>query len=162
MKKEEKILLHWSGEADESVSREVEALLDQDPKAREYFDELGSWAIYSKASDVPAKREGLLDEVLAENAKPIPFPIKKFIGAAAATVLVGIGLALLMKETPLENETQLADQTIEASTPVYYSAPVERMELWERLLADSGSFRTNERSAVDHEGERARLERLRM
>ena len=39
-KTENDLLLHWSGEADSKLSAEIEALLEKDPAAQRYLDEL--------------------------------------------------------------------------------------------------------------------------
>ena len=56
MDQTEKILIYWSGEADEALSLEVEALLDSDESARDYLAELNEFSATLRDSEPPAQR----------------------------------------------------------------------------------------------------------
>lgn len=139
MKDSEKIILYWSGEADDALAREVEALLDSDESARRYLHELNGFGAVMRDTDVPAPRAGLLEEVLEEQAqisRVIEFP-KRMLWAAAAIALLAVVLPTLYQPSR------------EASLPVVVQAPatdpaapeVKTPTLSERILARNTSFR---------------------
>lgn len=143
MKDSEKIILYWSGEADDALAREVEALLDSDESARRYLHELNGFGAVMRDTDVPAPRAGLLEEVLEEvleeqarSSRVIEFP-KRMLWAAAAIALLAVVLSTLYQPSR------------EASLPVVVQAPatdpaapeVITPTLSERILAGNTSFR---------------------
>ena len=67
------ILLYWSGEADAAQEAKVQVLLESDPEARVYFEELGVFdALRDRLASLPAMTpsrsfaEGAVSEILAE------------------------------------------------------------------------------------------------
>lgn len=155
MNDSEKILLYWSGEADEALAREVEALLDSDESARRYLQELNGFEAVMTDPDVPSPRAGLLDEVLEEQSAPrrvIHFP-KPFLAAAAALALAAVALSLLFR--PDRNVV----------TPIVIKPPAAASELGkpklsERLLSRSGAFADSHRRLGQSYRQRSRWAKL--
>lgn len=99
MNQTDKILIYWSGEADEALSLEVEALLDSDETARAYLAELNDFAATLRDAEPPAPRAGLLDEVFEEpkvGARVITFP-KQALMAVATLALMAVALSLVLR-----------------------------------------------------------------
>jgi anti-sigma factor RsiW len=74
-KTRDEILLYWSGEADAAQEAKVQVLLESDPEARDYFEELGVFdALRDRLASLPAMTpslsfaEGAVSEILAERS----------------------------------------------------------------------------------------------
>ena len=87
-KTEDDLLLHWSGEADSKLSAEIEALLEKDPAAQRYLDELDQLNVLrDELADLPvmnSSRSFALEAVTARKVTRFPLP---WIAAAAAACL---------------------------------------------------------------------------
>jgi anti-sigma factor RsiW len=93
-KTEDDLLLHWSGEADSKLSAEIEALLEKDPAAQRYLDELDQLNVLrDELADLPvmnSSRSFALEAVTARKVTRFPLPwIAAAAAAAAAVIAVG-------------------------------------------------------------------------
>lgn len=93
-KTEDDLLLHWSGEADPKLSAEIEALLEKDPAAQRYLDELDQLNVLrDELADLPvmnSSRSFALEAVTARKVTRFPLPwIAAAAAAAAAVIAVG-------------------------------------------------------------------------
>jgi hypothetical protein len=152
MNREEKILWYWSGEADDGLSIEIEGLLESDSKAREFFDELGELAIALTDGEIPARREGLLDEVFESRPNVLPFSTATMLALVATLVVAGFATFLM---GPGSGGPELAKEKPSHAT----SAPV--VPLSERILSDSGSFRSRQGGLEENNRQRRRWKKIR-
>jgi hypothetical protein len=172
------ILLYWSGEADETTIRRVRERLERDPGARSYLNELQEIDIEFKSGKitgdcgVPARRKGLLDEVLNEAVQEQQ-PTKYFeqpkswwsslaitSTVAAALMVLAAGHYLFMhvnNPTQEISNSQLSSNQEEADEFPH----VDRMTLSKRLLEPSVSFRRNGDGLVLMRSHRARQHKIR-
>lgn len=160
MKVEEKILLYWSGEADEALAREVEELLEAEPEARRYFDELSELTAHLQ-EEAPARREGLLDEVLVEagEEKVISLPSRGkqgwWLGIAAA-LAAAVGLVVMTRTQP--ETLVVVDKKVEKNLP---EKKESKPRLSERLLKDSRSFRERGSGLAETRRDLSRWQKMR-
>jgi anti-sigma factor RsiW len=102
MKREERdnLLLHWSGELDESQKARVEALLAADAEAREYAEELDGLQRDLRACPVPSPAGGGVRRALERHRSVRAAQMKSRqlprFAAVAAMFLLGFGLASLV------------------------------------------------------------------
>ncbi|MEM9080167.1 MAG: hypothetical protein AAGC74_05680 [Verrucomicrobiota bacterium] len=164
MNQEEKILLYWSGEADESVSREVEALLEKDEKVREYFEELGELAVSLRDEEVPERSEGLLDKVFEVEDRVVAFPLRLVWGAVAAALLVAAGLFVMKGDRQVANPPLVVEgPAVEVLNGVEEVGEkvARKPRLSERMLTDSSGFRSRRAGLVERRKDRERWEKMR-
>ncbi len=141
MKSEEKILLYWSGEADDDLSREVEFLLETETWARDYLKELGELALGLDQVREPVRREGLLEEVLKGQRKEVILFPKRLIlgGGLAAAVAIGVGWMVMNSENP-NREEGLAENEVDREDVIPQQRKVRGISLSERILSSSEKF----------------------
>ena len=151
----EKILIYWSGEADEALSREVEALLDSDESARAYLAEMNDFSATLRESEPPAQRPGLIDEVLESHdreRKIIVFP-KPALLAVASLALMAAVLSLVLRPS--------ADLVMPIMVnPVITTPEPEETKLSERLLSSTDSFQRGSERLRKSFRQRSRWEKL--
>ena len=91
-KTEDDLLLYWSGEADSKLSAEIEALLEKDPAAQRYLEELDQLNVLrGELADLPAMNpsrsfalEAVTERLVKKKIPRFPLP---WIAAAAAVIL---------------------------------------------------------------------------
>jgi anti-sigma factor RsiW len=133
------LLLYWSGEADESQSLEVEALLETDAEARLYLDELGELdALGGGLAELPASTpsrafaaEAVAGHLAETKATRISF-VQIGAVAAAMFVLVAIGLKLLPSSDA--SRDKLANEELPTADAPVAGSSMPRPKLSERLF----------------------------
>ncbi|MEM9236704.1 MAG: hypothetical protein AAGB14_07990 [Verrucomicrobiota bacterium] len=150
----EKILLYWSGEADDALAREVEELLERDPAARQQLDELSELQISLECEYAGPPREGLLDEVLAEAPPRRRLPFIP-LAAAAAVVLGGLGILMSLNRDAGSSSPEVVD------TPPPPTQNTTATPLSKRLLTKTPTFRRSGSGLEDSLESRSRWSRLR-
>ncbi|MEM9282365.1 MAG: hypothetical protein AAGA96_11090 [Verrucomicrobiota bacterium] len=156
MNTEDKLILYWSGEADEALAEEVEEILEKDEGARAYLETLGDFALALKDEKIPGPREGLLEEVLNEATanKVINFPQGVWWGAVAAVFIVAAAL-IFVKEDNKESPPTVAE--LKEEPRIAPRIP----KLSERLMTETSSFREGKGMVSQVRRERERWETLR-
>ena len=134
-KTEDDLLLYWSGEADSKLSAEIEALLEKDPAAQRYLEELDQLNVLcGELADLPAmnpSRSFALEAVTERLVKKkIPrFPLPWIAAAAAVIAVIAVGTKSWFHEgtSPAEEVVVKEEETS--------SEPATRAKLSERLFS---------------------------
>ncbi len=132
-KTENDLLLHWSGEADSKLSAEIEALLEKDPAAQRYLDELDQLNVLrDELAGLPAmnpSRSFALEAVTERLVeKKIPrFPLPWIAAAVIAVIAVGTKLWLHEGTSQAEEVVVKEEETS--------SEPATRAKLSKRLFS---------------------------
>jgi len=129
-KTEDDLLLHWSGEADPKLSAEIEALLEKDPAAQRYLDELDQLNVLrDELADLPvmnSSRSFALEAVTARKVTRFPLP---WIAAAAAAAVIAVGTKSWLHEGTSQVEEVVVKEK-ESS-----NEPATRAKLSKRLFS---------------------------
>ena len=129
-KTEDDLLLHWSGEADSKLSAEIEALLEKDPAAQRYLDELDQLNVLrDELADLPvmnSSRSFALEAVTARKVTRFPLP---WIAAAAAAAVIAVGTKSWLHEGTSQVEEVVVKEK-ESS-----NEPATRAKLSKRLFS---------------------------
>lgn len=170
MTQEEKILLYWSGEADENLTLEIEALLRSDSEAKEYFHELGELQNDLRVSQIPERSSGLFDRVLAQEAV-VALPQKKvnlakWMSLAAAASLALLAVIILNRSEQNGSDSEIVD-TPQKKTLIIKKDPApvvikKKTPLSQRMLSRSSIFRKPGKGLDEHRKERKRWEKIRI
>lgn len=130
-KTEDDLLLHWSGEADPKLSAEIEALLEKDPAAQRYLDELDQLNVLrDELADLPvmnSSRSFALEAVTARKVTRFPLP---WIAAAAAVIAV---IAVGTKSWLHEGTSQVEEVVVKEKESS--NEPATRAKLSKRLFS---------------------------
>lgn len=130
-KTEDDLLLHWSGEADSKLSAEIEALLEKDPAAQRYLDELDQLNVLrDELADLPvmnSSRSFALEAVTARKVTRFPLP---WIAAAAAVIAV---IAVGTKSWLHEGTSQVEEVVVKEKESS--NEPATRAKLSKRLFS---------------------------
>jgi len=129
-KTEDDLLLHWSGEADSKLSAEIEALLEKDPAAQRYLDEMDQLNVLrDELADLPvmnSSRSFALEAVTARKVTRFPLP---WIAAAAAAAVIAVGTKSWLHEGTSQVEEVVVKEK-ESS-----NEPATRAKLSKRLFS---------------------------
>jgi anti-sigma factor RsiW len=132
-KTEDDLLLHWSGEADPKLSAEIEALLEKDPAAQRYLDELDQLNVLrDELADLPVmnpSRSFALEAVTARKVTRFPLP---WIAAAAAAAVIAV-IAVGTKSWLHEGTSQVEEVVVKEKESS--NEPATRAKLSKRLFS---------------------------
>ena len=132
-KTEDDLLLHWSGEADPKLSAEIEALLEKDPAAQRYLDELDQLNVLrDELADLPvmnSSRSFALEAVTARKVTRFPLP---WIAAAAAAAVIAV-IAVGTKSWLHEGTSQVEEVVVKEKESS--NEPATRAKLSKRLFS---------------------------
>jgi len=132
-KTEDDLLLHWSGEADSKLSAEIEALLEKDPAAQRYLDELDQLNVLrDELADLPvmnSSRSFALEAVTARKVTRFPLP---WIAAAAAAAVIAV-IAVGTKSWLHEGTSQVEEVVVKEKESS--NEPATRAKLSKRLFS---------------------------
>lgn len=130
-KTENDLLLYWSGEADSKLSAEIEALLEKDPAAQRFLDELDQLNVLrDELADLPAmnpSRSFALEAVTER--KVIRLPLAWIAAAAAVIAVIAVGTQSWFHEGTSQAEDVVVKEE-ETS-----SEPATRKKLSKRLFS---------------------------
>ena len=126
-------MLHWSGEADPKLSAEIEALLEKDPAAQRYLDELDQLNVLrDELADLPVmnpSRSFALEAVTARKVTRFPLP---WIAAAAAAAVIAV-IAVGTKSWLHEGTSQVEEVVVKEKESS--NEPATRAKLSKRLFS---------------------------
>ena len=132
-KTEDDLLLHWSGEADSKLSAEIEALLEKDPAAQRYLDELDQLNVLrDELADLPvmnSSRSFALEAVTARKVTRFSLP---WIAAAAAAAVIAV-IAVGTKSWLHEGTSQVEEVVVKEKESS--NEPATRAKLSKRLFS---------------------------
>ena len=132
-KTEDDLLLHWSGEADPKLSAEIEALLEKDPAAQRYLDELDQLNVLrDELADLPVmnpSRSFALEAVTARKVTRFHLP---WIAAAAAAAVIAV-IAVGTKSWLHEGTSQVEEVVVKEKESS--NEPATRAKLSKRLFS---------------------------
>ena len=132
-KTEDDLLLHWSGEADPKLSAEIEALLEKDPAAQRYLDELDQLNVLrDELADLPvmnSSRSFALEAVTARKVTRFSLP---WIAAAAAAAVIAV-IAVGTKSWLHEGTSQVEEVVVKEKESS--NEPATRAKLSKRLFS---------------------------
>jgi anti-sigma factor RsiW len=135
-KTEDDLLLHWSGEADPKLSAEIEALLEKDPAAQRYLDELDQLNVLrDELADLPVmnpSRSFALEAVTAR--KVTRFPLPWIAAAAAAAVIAVIAVIAVGTKSWLHEGTSQVEEVV-VKEKESSNEPATRAKLSKRLFS---------------------------
>ena len=138
-KTEDDLLLHWSGEADSKLSAEIEALLEKDPAAQRYLDELDQLNVLrDELADLPvmnSSRSFALEAVTERlvERKVTRFPLPWIAAAAAAAAAVIAVIAVGSKSWLHEGTSQVEEVVVKEKESS--NEPATRAKLSKRLFS---------------------------
>lgn len=134
-KTEDDLLLHWSGEADSKLSAEIEALLEKDPAAQRYLDELDQLNVLrDELADLPvmnSSRSFALEAVTARKVTRFPLP---WIAAAAAAAAAVIAVIAVGSKSWLHEGTSQVEEVV-VKEKESSNEPATRAKLSKRLFS---------------------------
>ena len=134
-KTEDDLLLHWSGEADSKLSAEIEALLEKDPAAQRYLDELDQLNVLrDELADLPvmnSSRSFALEAVTARKVTRFPLP---WIAAAAAAAAAVIAVIAVGTKSWLHEGTSQVEEVV-VKEKESSNEPATRAKLSKRLFS---------------------------
>ena len=132
-KTEDDLLLYWSGEADSKLSAEIEALLEKDPAAQRYLDELDQLNVLrDELADLPvmnSSRSFALEAVTARKVTRFSLP---WIAAAAAAAVIAV-IAVGTKSWLHEGTSQVEEVVVKEKESS--NEPATRAKLSKRLFS---------------------------
>lgn len=136
-KTRDEILLYWSGEAGGDVEAKVRVLLECDPEARVYFDELGQFDVLrerlASSPSMPSSgsfAEGAVSEILAERSGWRG--IGPWVSVAAVVIVILAAVNMVWPSNEERNETVIREETQEES--VVLTRAMKRPRLSQRLF----------------------------
>ena len=138
-KTEDDLLLYWSGEADSKLSAEIEALLEKDPAAQRYLDELDQLNVLrDELADLPvmnSSRSFALEAVTERlvERKVTRFPLPWIAAAAAAAAAVIAVIAVGTKSWLHEGTSQVEEVVVKEKESS--NEPATRAKLSKRLFS---------------------------
>ena len=131
------ILLYWSGEADAAQETKVQVLLESDPEARVYFEELGVFdTLRDRLASLPAMTpsrsfaEGAVSEILAEQSSRRA--IAPWVSVAAAVIVILAVANMVWPSNEERKKTVVREETQEEG--VAQPGMMERPRLSQRLF----------------------------
>ena len=134
-KTEDDLLLYWSGEADSKLSAEIEALLEKDPAAQRYLDELDQLNVLrDELADLPvmnSSRSFALEAVTARKVTRFPLP---WIAAAAAAAAAVIAVIAVGTKSWLHEGTSQVEEVV-VKEKESSNEPATRAKLSKRLFS---------------------------
>ena len=134
-KTEDDLLLHWSGEADSKLSAEIEALLEKDPAAQRYLDELDQLNVLrDELADLPvmnSSRSFALEAVTARKVTRFSLP---WIAAAAAAAAAVIAVIAVGTKSWLHEGTSQVEEVV-VKEKESSNEPATRAKLSKRLFS---------------------------
>ena len=132
-KTENDLLLYWSGEADSKLSAEIEALLEKDPAAQRYLDELDQLNVLrDELAGLPAMNPSRSFALEAATERLVEKKIPRFTlpwVAAAVIAVIAVGTKLWLHEGTSQAEEVVVKEE-ETS-----SEPATRAKLSKRLFS---------------------------